>query len=117
MDLWTKLSQNEALNTLDRELVKCWPKEAEKNFRQGFYICSEMIQLMENVFLDLRLDETWEHPDNAGWRATFEQWSASQTMENTWALTSENYGLRFRHFCERRLKLPFSSKAAIVSGR
>jgi hypothetical protein len=32
---------------------------------------------MENVFLDLRLDDFWDHPDNRGWAVVFMRWAGS----------------------------------------
>ena len=72
-------------------------------------MCSEMIQLMENVYLDLHLEETWEHTDNEGWRAMFKTWAKSPTIRKTWGMTSNTYGLRFRYFCQRRLDLPLTA--------
>ena len=45
--------------------------------RLEFYTCVEMIQLMENVYLDLQLEETWDHADNHGWRKLFTRWAAA----------------------------------------
>jgi hypothetical protein len=67
-----------------------------------------MIQLMENVYLDLGLEETWDHPDNAGWRTMFGNWANSSMIQKTWELTAGMYGLRFRYFCNRHLGLPIS---------
>ena len=47
-------------------LVSAWPANPAKDFRATFYKCSEMIQLMENVYLDLHLEDTWGHPDKVG---------------------------------------------------
>jgi len=110
MDLWSKLSANPDLNFLDRELTGAWPDSPEKGFRSAFYLCAEMIQLMENVYLDLRLEETWDHPDNTGWRATFQHWANSPVIQKTWQITSGTYGLRFQYFCQRRLGLAASPK-------
>jgi hypothetical protein len=108
MDLWAQLSGNPDLHVLDRELVGSWPDHPNEAFRSAFYKCSEMIQLMENVYLDLGLEETWDHPDNAGWRTMFGNWANSSMIQKTWELTAGMYGLRFRYFCNRHLGLPIS---------
>jgi hypothetical protein len=108
MDLWSQLSANPDLHLLDRELAGSWPDHPNEAFRSAFYKCSEMIQLMENVYLDLGLEETWDHPDNAGWRTMFENWANSSMIRKTWELTAGMYGLRFRYFCNRRLHMPIS---------
>jgi hypothetical protein len=110
MDLWTRLSENPDAQFLDRQLAGSWPDHPSVGFRSGFYLCSQMIQLAENVYLDLRLEDTWDHPDNEGWRNTFEKWASSPALQETWALTSATYGLRFQYFCHRRLGLPLSKK-------
>jgi hypothetical protein len=104
MKLWSELGANETLKNLDSELISDWPSNPSPEFRSVFYLCSEMIQLMENVYLDLSLEETWEHPDNQGWLALFKQWAASEQMQKSWKLTAQNYGLGFQYFWDRNLK-------------
>jgi len=36
---------------------------------------------MENVYLELDLEKTWEHADHTGWRAMFELWANSVRCE------------------------------------
>lgn len=79
--------------------------------RAGFYFCSSLIQLMENVYLDLDLDDDQEHPDNRGWLRLFERWAQVPMVIATWAVTADSYGSRFQSFCERRLQLPLSQVA------
>ena len=82
-----------------------WLPETYLELRAGYYICARMIQLMENVYLDLDLDNEWDHPDNQGWKNLFKNWSWAGMFRATWALTASVYGSRFRDFCERRLEL------------
>lgn len=107
-DLWSRLGNDPGLDSLDQELVAAWPQHPPAN-RSAFYLCSQMIQLMENVYLDVNLEETWDHPDNKGWRTLFANWANAKTLQDTWALTHKTYGLRFQYFCQRRLGLPLSS--------
>lgn len=65
----------------------------------------ELIQLMENVFLDLRLDDFWSHPDNRGWAILFMRWARSPRLREIWQETRRTYGIRFEYFCEARLGL------------
>ena len=104
--LWSELGGNETLKIMDSELTADWPSNPSPEFRSAFYLCSEMIQLMENVYLDSDLEETWDHPDNEGWRNLFIKWAGSEMFQETWKLTNRSYGLRFRYFCERYLRLP-----------
>jgi hypothetical protein len=65
----------------------------------------ELIQLMENVFLDLRLDDFWFHPDNRGWAILFMRWARSPRFRAIWGKNRRTFGIRFEYFCEERLGL------------
>lgn len=106
MELWSQMSRNDDLQFLEQELTSNWPADPPTGFRSSFYVCSQMIQLMENVYLELDLEKTWDYADHKGWRAMFETWSESATFRSVWDLTSDSYGLRFRDFCHRQLRLP-----------
>jgi peptidoglycan hydrolase-like protein with peptidoglycan-binding domain len=73
--------------------------------RAGFYLCNTLIQLMENVYTDLRLEEEFSHPDNRGWMNLFRHWAGSGMFRVTWAVCIANYGARFQQFCLRHLSL------------
>jgi hypothetical protein len=66
----------------------------------------ELIQLMENAFLDLRLDDFWDHPDNRGWVLLLSGWARSPRFQTIWRETRTIFGIRFGYFCESRLGLP-----------
>jgi len=83
MELWSELGGNATLKNLDSELTTDWPINPSPEFRSVFYLCSEMIQLMENVYLDSDLEETWDHPDNEGWRNLFIKWAGSEKFQET----------------------------------
>lgn len=78
-----------------------WLPKNPLSVRKGFYLCSRMLQLMEDVYTDLNLEEEWDHPDNRGWINQFRFWSQSSMFKITWAMTASTYGARFRDFCER----------------
>jgi hypothetical protein len=65
----------------------------------------ELIQLMEEAFLDLQLDDFWEHPDNRGWAILFMRWARSPRFQSAWKNTHRTYGIRFEYFCAFRLGL------------
>jgi hypothetical protein len=71
----------------------------------GFHFCNSLLQLMEDVYLDLSLDEESEHPDNSGWMNLFRHWTWSAMFRATWLISASCYGTRFRSFCENRLEL------------
>jgi hypothetical protein len=97
------------LHFLGHELFAGLPASPPPNPAQqvsAFYYYSQVIKLMENVFLDLQLDNTWDHPDNSGWADMFKRWSASATFQSVWTESKMIYGIRFRLFCQRFLGLP-----------
>ena len=106
MDLWAELGKREELNFIDPQLSARWPAEPRENFRSGFYVGCRMLQLMENTYMALRLEDTWDHPDNRGWQELFQVWARAEVVREAWELSRETYGIRFRHFCERKLGLP-----------
>ena len=85
-----------------------WLPQTEEEMRSGFYFCNALIQTMENVYLDLKLDtdHNFEHPDNRGWINLFNHWVWSGMFRVTWAITGSTYGSRFQTFCENRLQAP-----------
>ena len=106
MKLWEQLASNAGLRGLDKGLVgDGWPEDSSESFRSEFYICNEMLQLMENVYLDLNLEQTWEHADNIGWQRLFARWARSPEIQRTWQLTRRTFGTRFQYFCERQFGL------------
>jgi hypothetical protein len=87
-----------------KSLCSRLPKDPAK-LRAGFYLCSQIIQLMENTYVDLQLENEYDHPDNRGWMNLFRHWSWAPMFRVTWAVTASTYGARFQSFCERHLEL------------
>jgi hypothetical protein len=110
--LWWELQVDAELQFLGKELFSGLPTEDvnANQKKRAFYYCSQVIQLMEGVYLDLRLDDNWDHPDNAGWRDLFERWAGSKTFHEIWIESRSTYGERFRQFCGRKLELPLQEK-------
>jgi hypothetical protein len=107
MEIWKRIGADAAYSSLDPPAGGS-PLGADRTL---FYLCCEMIQLMENVYLDLNLDDMWDHPDNAGWRRKFTNWSESQAIRDTWSRAFSIFGTRFQFFCNRRLNLPLPPAA------
>jgi hypothetical protein len=118
LSLWKQIRDDERLRLLDFETYPALEplrtgsgKEGSEGarkqdeFRAAFYLCNQMIQLMENVYLDLDLEVNSHHPDVTGWLNFFRQWAASPVFQITWAVTASTFGARFRSFCERELQL------------
>ncbi len=119
--LLERMRTNKDLEFLDAQIYPEWPsligtklekqraaiwlpaKASEK--RAGFYFCNELIQLMEDAYLDLNLEADFDHPDNRGWMNLFRHWSWSGMFCATWAISAGIYGARFQNFCGRHLDL------------
>ncbi|MGA8910491.1 MAG: patatin-like phospholipase family protein, partial [Acidobacteriaceae bacterium] len=65
----------------------------------------QLIQLMEDVFLDLRLDDYWQHPDYRGWAILFMRWARSPRFRELWSRAHRTFGIRFEYFCSANLGL------------
>ena len=109
MELWRRIGASAGFSGLDA--ATNGSSAGTLSDRALFYLCCEMIQLMENVYLDLNLDDTWDHPDNAGWKVMFTNWSHAPAIQETWSQASTIFGTRFQFFCNRRLKLPLPPSA------
>jgi hypothetical protein len=82
-----------------------WLPRRPEELRAGFYFCRAMLELMENVYIDLDLEEQCDHPDNRGWMNLFRHWSWSGMFKVTYSICCAMLGARFQRFCERRLDL------------
>ena len=105
--LWERFREEQDLTdllaelTADRNLSNIIPLLNTKELSA----CMELRQLMENVFLDMRLEEYWDHPDNRGWAILFSMWAKSAKFREAWGRSKKTYGIRFEYFCHDRLGL------------
>ncbi len=108
MDLWEKFRAAPTLLGFMHELMTVEQhglSGTEQIPDDELCIGLELIQLMEDVFLDLRLDDFWEHPDNRGWAILFMRWARSPKFRRIWNGTRRTFGIRFEYFCSARLGL------------
>ena len=91
--------------TTRRLPVNYWLPPSAEERRAGFYVCNEMLQLMEDVFLDFDLDQYHDHIDNRGWMNLFQHWAWSGMLCATWAMTGSMFDPRFQRFCRSHLDL------------
>ncbi len=106
--LWTRMSANPGLGHLFRELHALPPHPMQttmRNLDDERIVCLELLQLVENTYLQLRLDEHWTHPDNRGWVELFTMWARSQAFRDVWRQYQGVFGIRFGYFCRQRLGL------------
>ena len=105
----------------ERPDVNYWLPESAEERRAGFYVCSQMLQLMEDVYLEFTLDRHFDHIDNRGWMNLFQHWAWSGMLCATWAMTGSTFDPRFQRFCWTRLELrpgrPSVARLSAVPGR
>ena len=119
--LQVALRRDESLRFLDAQIYPEWDElmrgreaphpsslslpDSAKEARAGFYFCINLLELMQNVYLDLNLEEEHDHPDNRGWMNLFRHWSWATMLRATYAICCSTFGARFQTFCGRRLDL------------
>jgi hypothetical protein len=107
--LLERLSTDDGLRFLDREIFPNFPSDDVKaaqqqpNRRTGMLLVTDFIQLMEDVYLDLNLedDSQLEHQANAGWVELFAYWTKQPTFTTVWDFADKTYGSGFQRFYER----------------
>lgn len=111
--LWGEFRESPALHSFLDELMMIIPPAASAlspsdigvQSSQEHAVALELIQLMEEVFMDMQLDDFWDHPDNRGWAVLFMRWARSPKFQNIWKQTHRTFGIRFEYFCAARLGL------------
>jgi hypothetical protein len=105
--MWEEFRCSPSLHSFINELMSRRPPPRAAASLQTEELCMalQLIQLMEDVFMDLRLDDFWEHPDNRGWAILFMRWARSPRFQKAWTQTHRTFGIRFEYFCEARLGL------------
>jgi len=66
---------------------------------------SLMLQVMENAFVGLNLQQTYANSLNSGWINLFQRWSGTPLLQRYWPLLRNEYSRDFVYFCERELSL------------
>src|SRR5436309_3079678 len=90
-EILEEIRRDATLGYLDAEFYPEWPKlsgmvkeqptdmhgelRTLDQLRNGFYVCNSLIQLMEKVYFDLKLEGEFDHPDNRSWMNLFKHWS------------------------------------------
>jgi hypothetical protein len=82
-----------------------WLPADAGSLRAAFYLCESIIQLMESVYVDVRLETTYDHPDNRGWMNLFRRFAAAGMLRVAWSVSGATFGARFQSFCEQHLGL------------
>jgi GNAT superfamily N-acetyltransferase len=82
------------------------PAEAPPDeISKTLHFLTQMIQLMEDVWVGSDLEEHWNDPNNIGWMNTFQRWAYTPSFRLWWPILKPMYGRKFRRFAEERLNL------------
>ena len=75
--------------------------------RKIFHLCNLQMQLMENVYLALNLDDPikQKHHFTRGWMNLFRRWAQSGHFRSAWAVSIGTYSVGFQTFCNEALGL------------
>jgi len=106
--LMKRLSDDEDLRYLDDQIIK--PKDRAPRIparaqgydveRKAFLFCLDLIQLMENVWIDLHLYQRADaaNPGNDGWMGVFGYWVTQPIFEKTWGQADYTFNRLFQQF-------------------
>ena len=97
--------ESERVSSTDRRSLSGQLPIDPKQLTAGFFFCNSVFQLMEEVYLDLNLEDEFDHPDNHGWMNFFKHWSWAPMVRVAWSVSAGTYGARFQTFCKRHLGL------------
>lgn len=77
----------------------------EKLNRESRMLLIEIIQLMENVFTEYRLEHAVNraNPRNAGWMTVFRRWAQRPVLKDVWKQVEKDYNPAFRRFMNDHL--------------
>ncbi|MBS0161677.1 MAG: GNAT family N-acetyltransferase, partial [Nitrospira sp.] len=89
------------------------PGTITANPRAALHTCNLQIQLMEQVYLAVRLEEFHGHALNRGWMNLFRRWTSSATFRLFWPALCGMYSQQFVRFAEQHLNLSIDEVARL----
>ncbi len=81
------------------------PGTVAVNPRAALHTCNLQIQLMEQVYLAVNLEEFHNHALNRGWMNLFRRWTSAETFRLFWPTLCGMYSQQFVRFAEQHLNL------------
>ncbi|MBV8436313.1 MAG: patatin-like phospholipase family protein [Silvibacterium sp.] len=75
------------------------PADGSDEQRRKFFFHLQLLQLIEEVFVDLDFAsaQKWNHPATEGWRSLITYWAGQSGMREVWESQKEGYGQPFRN--------------------
>lgn len=92
---------------LDEIVIENMPPWAKSDDgRRKFFFYLQLLQLIEDVFVDLEFGSSyrWDHPATEGWRTIIQYWAEQPEMKEVWEKQKDNYGQPFRACFEDLVK-------------
>ncbi len=89
------------------------PGGAALNPRAALHTCNLQIQLMEQVYLAVKLEEFHGHALNSGWMNLFRRWTSSATFRLFWPTVCGMYSQQFVRFANQHLNLSIDGVVAL----
>lgn len=87
---------------------KLFPQIAEVSHdvnADEIHTACQMLQVLENAWVSMKLDKFHAHPLNAGWMNLFERWGNLDVLRRYWPLLRGEFSRDFVRFCERESAL------------
>ncbi|MBV9037520.1 MAG: hypothetical protein JO182_23725, partial [Acidobacteriaceae bacterium] len=119
-DLMNAVRADNELAFLDGELLNGWtellPVGSDSSaLRRTRYHCDALIQLMQQVFHDLNLEDAraWDDPHVSGWITIFKYWVQQNHIRETWSITQGTYSPRFREFYNKVYEISRNKEAKL----
>lgn len=91
------------------------PGTIAMNARAALHTCNLQIQLMEQVYLAVNLDEFHSHALNRGWMNLFRRWTSAETFRRFWPTLCGMYSQQFVRFAELHLNLSIDEVVMLTS--
>jgi hypothetical protein len=91
------------LRGLSREIYTSQDANLTDQSIAQLHVVSRMIQVMEDVWVSLKLDEYHDYPLYTGWKEVFKRWTRSESFRRHWKTLKGEYSDDFVKYCERLL--------------
>ena len=89
------------------------PGSVALNPRAALHTCNLQIQLMEQVYLAVKLEEFHGHALNRGWMNLFRRWTSSATFRMFWPTVCSMYSQPFVRFAGQHFNLSIDQVAVL----
>lgn len=99
-----RIAEDPELAFLDTQFFDRMPaaRQPVETPRKAIYFCMELLQFMEDVFLELHFEHRPDRdsPVYAGWDQVFRAWANSSAILDAWKVSGEGFNPLFREYFE-----------------